>query len=219
MLTYRLDSQYRWPDSYEIKMTVSIKIGDLEMNMKMNTPSQSSMFMAMLMLLAVVLACSSSVGNETAQANKLVDEGNAAVQEAKKFVTEAESKKDSMMHTNRAQLAEARTLAKESVAAYDKSEEKCKEAAKKYEEASKLKINDKFKEYLALKVKEYNKRAELIATARATPQALLDSERWSSFIIRVKAANEKVEALNKEAEEFATQSEKLQKDNPDIFKS
>ena len=60
------------------------------MNMKMNTPSQSSMFMALLLLLAVVLACSSSIGNETAKANKLVDEGNAAVQEAKKFVTEAE---------------------------------------------------------------------------------------------------------------------------------
>jgi hypothetical protein len=189
------------------------------MNMKMNTPGQSSMFMALLFLLAVVLACSSSIGNETVQANKLVDEGNAAVQEAKKFVTEAESKKDSMLHTNVRQLAEARTLAKESVAAYDKAEEKCKEAAKKYEEASKLKINDKFKEYLGLKVKEYNKRAELVGSARATPQALLDSETRASFITRAKAANDKVEALNKEAEELAGQSEKLQKDNPDIFKS
>ena len=200
-------------------MTLSIRRGDLVMNMKINTPSQSSMFMALLFLLAVVLACSSSIGNETAQANKLVDEGNAAVQEAKKFVTEAESKKDTMMHTNVRQLAEARTLAKESVAAYDKAEEKCKEAAKKYDEASKLKINDKFKEYLTLKVKEYNKRAELVESARATPQALIDSESRASFITRAKAANDKVEALNKEADDLATQSDKLQKDNPDIFKS
>lgn len=189
------------------------------MNMKMNTPNKSSMFMAVLLLLAVVLACSSSVGNETAQANKLVDEGNAAVQEAKKFVATAEEKKDAMLHTNVRQLAEARTLAKESVAAYDKAEEKCKEAAKKYDEASKLKINDKFKEYLALKVKEYNKRAELVESARATPQALIDSESRASFITRAKAANDKVEELNKEADEFASQSDKLQKDNPDIFKS
>jgi len=190
------------------------------MNMKMNHPSHSSMFVALLMLVAAVLACSSAgIGNEMAAANKLVDEGNAAVQEAKKYVTDAEAKKDKMLHTKVSQLAEARTLAKEAVAAYDKTEEKCKEAAKKYDEASKLKINEKFKEYLALKVKEYNKRAEMVETARATPQALLDSENQKSFIIRVKAANEKVDALSKEADDFAAQSDKLQKDNPDIFKS
>jgi hypothetical protein len=189
------------------------------MNMKVNNPSHTSMFMALLLLLAVVLACSKTIGNETAQANKLVDEGNAAVQEAKKFVTEAESKKDAMLHTNVRQMAEARTLAKEAVAAYDKAEEKCKEAAKKYDEASKLKINDKFKEYLGLKVKEYNKRAELVAAARSTPQALIDSESRKSFVTRAQAANEKVDQLSKEAEELADQSTKLQKDNPDIFKS
>ena len=190
------------------------------MNMKMNHPSHSSMFIALLILVAAVLACSSAgIGNETAAANKLVDEGNAAVQEAKKYVTDAEAKKDAMLHTKVSQLREARTLAKEAVAAYDKAEEKCKEAAKKYDEASKLKINEKFKEYLGLKVKEYNKRAEMVETARATPQALLDSESQKSFIIRVKAANEKVDALSKEAGEFAAQSDKLQKDNPDIFKS
>lgn len=190
------------------------------MNMKMNNPSHSSMFIALLLLVAAVLACSSaSVGNETEKANKLVDEGNAAVQEAKKYVTVAEDKKNQMLNSKVSQLAEARTLAKEAVAAYDKTEEKCKEAAKKYEEASQLKINDKFKEYLALKVKEYNKRAEVVETARATPQALLDSENRASFIKRVKAANERVDALGKEAEELASQSDKLQKDNPDIFKS
>jgi hypothetical protein len=188
------------------------------MNMKMN-PSHSSMFMALLMLLAVVLACSGSIGNDTAKANKLVDEGNAAVEEGKKYVADAEEKKDKMLHTKVSELAEARTLAKEAVAAYDKAEDKCKEAAKKYDEASKLKINDKFKEYLGLKVKEYNKRAEVMETAKATPQALLDSENQKSFIARAKVNNDKIDALAKEAEGLAAQSDKLQKDNPDIFKS
>ena len=186
--------------------------------MKMN-PSHSSMFMALVLLVAAVLACSGSIGNETEKANKLVTDGNAAVQEANKFVTEAEGKKDQMLHTKIAEIAEARTLAKEAIAAYEKAEDKCKEAAKKYDEASRLKINDKFKEYLTLKVKEYNKRAEVVETAKATPQALLDSENQKSFITRAKANNEKVDALGKEAEQFASQSDKLEKDNPDIFKS
>ena len=187
------------------------------MNMKMN-PSHSSMFIALLLLVVAVLACSGSIGNETVKANKLVEEGNAAVQEGKQYVEDAEDKKDKMLHTKVSELAEARALAKEAIAGYDKAEEKCKEAAKKYDEASKLKISDKFKEYLALKVKEYNKRAEVMATAKATPQALLDSESQKSFIARAKANNEKIDALAKEAEDLAGQSDKLQKDNPDIFK-
>jgi len=186
------------------------------MNMKMN-PSHSSMFMALVLLVAAVLACSGSIGNQTEQANKLVTEGNAAVQEANKFVTEAEEKKGGMLRTKISEIEEARTLAKEAIAAYDKAEDKCKEAAKKYDEASKLRINDKFKEYLTLKVKEYNKRAEVAETAKGTPQALIDSENQKSFVTRANANNEKVDALGKEAEALANQSEKLEKDNPKIF--
>lgn len=187
------------------------------MNMKMNNQGHSSAVMAFLLLIATVLACS-SIGDETAKANKLVEEGNAAVQEAKKYVTDAEEKKQKMLTTKVSQLAEARTTAKEVIAAYDKAEDKCKEAAKKYEEASKLKIKDKFKEYLALKVKEYDKRAELVETAKGTPQALLDSESRASFLSRANSTNGKVELLSKEADDIGAQADKLQKDNADIFK-
>src|SRR5258708_17867892 len=103
------------------------------------------------------MAC--RTGDETETANNLGDEGNAAVAEGKKFYEEADDKKQKMLQTNVSELAKARTLAKEAIAAYDKAEDKCKEAAKKYDEASKLKISDKFKEYLELKAKEYNNRA------------------------------------------------------------
>ena len=187
------------------------------MKIKTNIQRHSSTFMALLLLAAAVLACSS--GNETEKANKLVDEGNAAVNEGKKYVTEAEEKKAKMLETPVADLAEARTLAKEAIAAYDKAAAKCKEAASKYEEASKLKLSDKFKEYLGIKVKEYNKRAELVETAKGTPQALIDSESRDSFVSRANENNAKVDKLSKEAEDLAAQATKLEKDNPDLFKS
>lgn len=185
--------------------------------MKMNKQGYSTAVMALLVLVAAALACSS--GDETAKANKLVDEGNAAVQEAKTFVTEAEAKKQKMLQTKVAQLADARATAKEAIDAYDKAKEKCKEAAKKYEEASKLKIKDKFKEYLALKMKEYEKRAELVQTAKGTPQALIDSKNRTAFVAMANANNERVDRLTKEADDLAAQADKLQKDNPDIFKA
>src|SRR6266478_7784114 len=191
--------------------------GEQRMNMKLNNQGHSSAVMAMLLLVAAVLACS-SMGDETEKANKLVNEGNAAVQEAKKYVTDAEEKKQTMLQTKVAQLAEARALAKEVIAAYDKAEDKCKEAAKKYEEASKLKISDKFKEYLGIKTKEYNKRAELVDASKGTPQALIDSESRTSFISRANANNDKVAKLIKEADELAGQAKKIETDNPDMFK-
>jgi archaellin len=186
------------------------------MMIKKDTQRHSGTVMALLMLVAAVLACSS--GMETEKANKIGDEGNAAVAEGMKFYTDAEAKKDAMLQTNVRQLAEARTLAKEAIAAYDKAEEKCKEAAKKYDEASKLKISDKFKEYLGIKVKEYNKKAEMAEAAKGTPQALIDSESRSSFVSRANVNNGRVAQLLKDADDLAGQAKKLEADNPDMFK-
>lgn len=183
----------------------------------MNNKSKSYALMAMALLVLVVLAC--STGDETEKANKLVGEGNAAVQEANTLLTDAEEHRQKMLHTDVAQLDEARAIAKETITLFEKAEAKCKEAAKKYEEASALKIKDKFKEYLTLKTKEYKKRAELVETAKGTPQALIDSENREAFISKANATNEKVDAMSKEAADLGTEAEKLQKDNPDIFKS
>ena len=106
----------------------------------------------------------------------------------------------------------------EAIAAYDKAAEKCKEAASKYDEASRLQVSDQFKQYLILKAKEYNKRAEMVETAKGTPQALIESTNRSSFVIRAKSNNEKVDQLYKEAEDLGAQADKIQKDNPDAFK-
>ena len=186
------------------------------MKIKIASTRHAGTFMAWLLLVGAVLAC--STGNETEKANKLVDEGNAAVKDGKTFITDAEAKKQKMLETNVSELAEARTLAKEVIALYDKAENKCKEASKKYEEASKLKLSDKFKEYLGIKVKEYNKRAELIETAKGTPQALIDSESRDSFTTRANENNAKVDKLSKEADDLAAEATKMEKDNPDMFK-
>lgn len=185
----------------------------------MNTKANRNLYgalMATVLLVGVVLACSG--GDETDKANKLVDEGNTAINEGKKYLSDAEEKKDKMLRTDVSQLAEARTLANESIRIYQQAEDKCKDAVTKFEEASKLKINDKFKDYLSLKVKEYNKRAELVDTLKSIPQALIDSQTKSAFTSRGNAATEKAERLNKEAQDLSDQADKVQKDNPDAFK-
>jgi hypothetical protein len=165
--------------------------------------------LALSLFIAIVLACSSG-GNDTEKANKLVDEGNASVQDAKKSITEAEDLKQKMLHTDVSQLAEARATAKDAIAAYEKAETKCKDAAAKYDEASRMKLNDKFKEYLALKVKEYNKRGEMVAMAKGVPQALIDSESREGWVNKANEVNAKVDKLRQEADDIAAQADKIQ---------
>src|SRR5262245_44068300 len=183
-------------------------------------PRYFSSHVAFVFLIAAIWACGSSNTNtgETDKANKLVDEGNAAVDQVKKFFEEADAKKDQMMRTDRRRVAEARIHAAEAIAAYDKAAEKCKEAASKYDEASRLQVSDKFKQYLIVKTKEFNKRAELMEAAKGTPQALIESMNWSSYANRANSNQAKVEQLLKEANDMGTQADKIQKDNPDVFK-
>lgn len=174
-----------------------------------------SALMAAVLLFGVVLACSG--GDETDKANKLVDEGNAAINEGKKFLSDAEAKKDTMLRTDVSHLADARTLANEAIRVYEQAEAKCKDAAGQFEDAGKLKINDKYKEYLALKVKEYNKRAELVDALKSIPQALIDSQNRAGFISRANDATAKAERLGKEADDLSAQADKIQKDNSSAF--
>ena len=183
-------------------------------------PKYFSSHVAFVLLIAAIWACGSSGTNtsDLDKANKLVDEGNDAVGQVKKFVAEAEAKKDEMMHTDIRRLAEARVRATEAIAAYDKAADKCKEAASKFDEASRLNVADKFKQYLILKTKEFNKRAELMQAAKDTPQALIESTNRSSFQNRVSSNQSKIDSLYKEAEDLGQQADKIYKDNPDIFK-
>ena len=183
-------------------------------------PRYFSSHVAFVLLIAAIWACGSSSTDtgDLDKANKLVSEGNAAVDQVKKFFEDADSKKEQMMHTDRRRVAEARVHAAEAIAAYDKAAEKCKEAASKYDEASRLNVSDKFKQYLILKTKEFNKRAELMDAGKGTPQALIESTNWSSFANRANSNQSKIDALLKEANDLAAQADKIQKDNPDIFK-
>src|SRR5258708_22283849 len=103
----------------------------------MMNPRISRSVAALFLLIAAVLACKSgTTTSETDKANKLVDDGNAAGQDAKKFVAHAGAKKTQMIQTAVRRLAETRRTAPESIAADDPAAEKCKTAAPKYDQAS-----------------------------------------------------------------------------------
>jgi hypothetical protein len=173
---------------------------------------------ALAVLLAFVLACSG--GNETDQANKLVGEGNAAINEGNRLANEAGTKSSSVFTQLSADDFEASKenlspTAKEAVDGATKGAAKYREAAKKFDEASKLKIDDKFKEYLSLKSQEFNKRAELLDAGKADLQALLDSDDIQSLRSKISENRPRAQALDKESKDLEAKAAKIREDNKD----
>jgi prefoldin subunit 5 len=181
--------------------------------------------MAVLTIVAVGLACS-GLKDDTEAANKLIDEGNAAIGETTKLITDAQGKLAAMSDTKH--FAESTKIAPELIKILDQAGEKCKTAAAKFDEASKLRVDEKFKSYLVAKVNEFNKRAELVEALKALPQIVIESKGGEAITTvkgldalksKMNAANKKIESVSKEAEDLADQSNRIQQENPGIFKN
>ena len=187
----------------------------------MNPQTKRHALLALALLIGLVLACSSA-GDETDKANSLVAEANTAIDAGNKAAVEAGQKNDRIFDELKdvtfAEDKERLTAtAKEAVAGFTQSAEKFREAAKKFEEASKLKVNDKFKEYLVLKSQEFNKNAEQVEAARAMPQAVLDSDDADALRQKIRENKATYDRLAKEAKELSDKAEKVRAENKDKF--
>ncbi|MDX6694019.1 MAG: hypothetical protein QOF02_1622 [Blastocatellia bacterium] len=169
--------------------------------------------LALMCLLTFALAC--NLGDETDKANKLIEEGNAAITEGDKIFNEANNKLTAL--DANADKDKATAEAQQVMDDFDKTAAKAREAAKKFDEASKLKVDDKFKEYLTLKSKEFTKKAEQVEAAKDLPKAMLDSSDAAAMNAKVAEINARIEKLDKEWKDLAAQADKVREDNKDKF--
>lgn len=176
--------------------------------------------LAILMMIFVGLACSGS--DETLKANEIVGEANKFVATANENVVKAsakydeyESKVDAIKNDDG--LQEARTFAKELIPLYDSMSENFRKAGEKFEEASKLKIKEKHKEYLETKAKEMKLRGEYSAELKKIPQALIDSAGEKAYRQTVSDLSDKINKMTEEAKTLGDKATQIQKDNPDVM--
>ncbi len=182
----------------------------------MYSQTKRNMFLAFALMITFVLACGS--GDEIDKANKLVAEGNTAIQEGNKLALEAGPKNDKIFEEVTADTYEEdkeklKGTAKEAIDGLTKSAEKYREASKKFDEASKLKVDDKFKEYLTLKSQEFSKRAEQMDAAKGNAQAFLDSADAVSLMAKINANKPRIEALDKESKDLEAKADKIRSEN------
>jgi hypothetical protein len=166
------------------------------------------------------MACSS---DETQKANKLVDDANDTVKIANKNSEDGLAKIYSMEAMlprikNQNDLNAARSVANECISILNKAKDGYTEAANKLGDASKMSINDKFKEYLGLRSQEMSKRSEAMDTAIREPQALIQTDSVSEYTFKVKSITDNFKGLQQAADDLAKKADKLQEENKDAIK-
>lgn len=186
----------------------------------MNTQTRRFTTLTILLLVCFAFACNL---DETEEANKLIEAGNAAVTEGNKLLQDASSKNDKLFDSVSAeqyleQRDSLKSTAQEAAEGFDKSAAKYREASTKFDQASKLKIHDKLKEYLTAKAQEFTKRAEQADTAKGNPKAFMDSKDDAALLKTITDNKERIDKLEKDASELAEKSSKIQQENKNIFK-
>jgi peptidoglycan hydrolase CwlO-like protein len=174
-----------------------------------------------LLLCTLITGCSF---DETEKANKLVDTANTAIKDANDKNERGTTNLVDMEKAipdlgSEADLERLRSKAKDIIADLEKARDGYKEAGSKFDEASKLDVKAKFKEYLSFKSKEMNTRSDMATAVISEPKALIDSKGPDEYQKKIDGLLTKVTGLRKDAEDLAGKADKIFEENKDLFKS
>lgn len=189
----------------------------------MNNQNKLNFIIAIMVTAFIALACSG--GDQQAEANKLVDTANAKLEEARKLMTETEARNNKLFSAdvkNATQLKiykEAKNDEAKSISAdYGKVATSLSEISKSYDDASRLNVNEKYKEYAKIKSEEFAKRSSAVDVQKGNAQAFADIDDPKTMFEKFDENNEKSKKLMKEADELAEKAKKIESDNPEIFR-
>jgi peptidoglycan hydrolase CwlO-like protein len=175
----------------------------------------------LIIIAALGLSMACGLGGQTDEANKLVNESNEIIKannddniKAGKLVSEllGENLKkvedfEEYKTTNKAKFDELTAL-------NAKIEKGGADAVAKFEQAAKLKIDDKFKEYLTAKVAEWNKRGEYDKLTSSLVKDFLAAKDAGKIDSLLGDYNKKSSEIQKQVEDLMNKADKIAKDNP-----
>lgn len=178
-----------------------------------------------LVVLLAAISFSMACGGEEDGANKLVNEANDAINKSKANDAKINSLSKELLgdawvnaEDNAKYFADSKAKVDELVGLDEQNEKAMNEAAGKFEQASKMKVDDKFKEYLGLKSQEFKKLAEKYKAEYTFLKAVSAEKDNDKAGKMAEEYSKKSADIMKEATELAAKSDKITKDNPTIFK-
>lgn len=192
----------------------------------MTTRKKRHALMSVVAAVIAVLLLGCGTRDDTDRANKLVDEGNAEVESAKKLAEEGVLKYtqafdfDADTDTS-ADWEKSKPTATESSDLLDKAAASFDRAADKFAQASKLNVDAKFKQYLDLKARSSRLRAEHYRIVRERPQSLLDASirDGDTLVSKLNENEARAQKIAAESEKLEADAEKIRQENTDMFEA
>ena len=153
------------------------------------------------------------------EANKLQEEADQLAAKVEEAYNQATQKEDAIKAEKKPKARQQ--LNDEEAAIYDGAIANAKSAAEKYDQASKLKIDDTYKQYLEVRADLMRKQGAHLTALKELPTARKDTSRQGQRTLRDKQADIKTRAekLKKEVDETRAKADKMQKENGDKFKA
>jgi len=153
-------------------------------------------------------------------ANKLANEADALATKVDDSYREA-AQKDDEINAAKKDKARIKKLSDEQVTLYDQATTDARESADKYDQASKLKVDAKYVEYLNVRAQYMRKHGAHLAGLKDLAAARLEAANKPGKASRDKQteAKKRAERLKKEVDDLKAQADKLQKEIGDKFKT
>ena len=182
---------------------------------------KSSIWLIILVgVVSLGIAC-----DQADEANKFVDEANATVTKSNEMGVKAANLTNELLGENMTKAEDLEEYKTKNKAKFDEllglseqAEKARNEAAGKFEQATKLKVDEKFKEYLNIGIQELKKRAESDKLRTAFVKAFLAEKEAEKIDSLVGDYNKNSAALAKEADDLGKKADQMIKDNPNVFK-
>lgn len=154
------------------------------------------------------------------EANKLADEADALATKVEDSYKQA-AQKDDEINAAKKDKARVKKLADEQVTLYDQAATDARQAADKYDQAAKFKVDAKYQEYLNVRAQYMRKHGAHLAALKDLAAARVEAVNKPGRASNNKQAEAKTRAerLRKEVDELKAQADKLQKENGDKFKT
>lgn len=194
-----------------------------------NRQGQGGAALALVLLVSLTLACSAlkklSGGSGIDEANKLVQSANEDLKEVQKI---AQANKDKESRINKLLNANdfngAKAAMDETIKAIDDGLARGRSAADKFEKASKLDVDQVYKDYLSLKSQSVRKTAEAFEELKKAITLLRDNVGGTDKAKLTKArqdaikAGENFDSLIAEATKLDRDADDIARKNPDKIK-
>ncbi len=192
--------------------------------MKYITKSIGGVLTIMMLLIFGLKAC--GLGEQTDEANKLKDEVNVLIKKHSELAVKAGELFDDLLGDNLTKVKDIKAYKEKNKSKFDELisligqvERLGAELTDKFEQASKLKLPEKYKEYLGIKIQESKKRADGHKFTISFTKEFLQTNDVDKINKLMEDFNQQTADIAKEADKLSEKARQLAKDNPNVIKN